>query len=121
MLAAEPRSSPAPSRGRKFNRGTRQPARETRSTRLQVEIGTGSQGTASDEDADSGEESDVNEEGDEEEEGTDGGKDSEVEEEGESSDKGGPRSTRAQASRSKQKDTKKPSTSTATRRTGRRR
>ncbi|KAJ5166979.1 uncharacterized protein N7482_005760 [Penicillium canariense] len=118
----EPRSSPAPSRGRKFNRSTRQVARETRSSRLQVDIGSGSQGKASDEDVDSGEESDAPEEGEDEEgeEASDGGKDSEAEEE-EESDKGGARSTRAQASRSKKKDTKRASTSTATRRTGRRR
>ncbi|KAJ5883561.1 uncharacterized protein N7473_010447 [Penicillium subrubescens] len=119
----EPRSSPAPSRGRKYNRGTRQAARETRSTRLQVEIGSGSQGKASDEDAESGEDSDLNDEGDEEEaeEGSDAGKDSDDEEEEESSDKGGSRSTRAKASRPKPKDTKKASASTTTRRTGRRR
>lgn len=122
MLAVEPRSSPAPSRGRKYNRGTRQAARETRSTRLQVEIGSGSQGKASDEDAESGEDSDLNDEDEEEaEEGSDGGKESDDEEEEESSDKGGSRSTRAKASRSKPKDTKKASTSTTTRRTGRRR
>ncbi|KAJ5682441.1 hypothetical protein N7462_005606 [Penicillium macrosclerotiorum] len=115
----EPRSSPAPSRGRKSNRSTRQPTRETRSTRLQVEVSSGSQGKASDEEEDSGEETGANEEGDEGDEGSEGEKDSDGEEE--ESEKGGSRSTRAQASRSKQKDNKKASTSTAARRTGRRR
>ncbi|KAJ6116800.1 hypothetical protein N7512_006525 [Penicillium capsulatum] len=116
----EPRSSPAPSRGRKSNRNTRQPARETRSTRLQVEIGTSSSDKISDEEEDSVEESGANDEGDEEgEEGTDGARDSEGDEEA-GSEKGGSRSTRAQTSRSKQKD-KRASTGAGTRRTGRRR
>ncbi|KAJ5627979.1 hypothetical protein N7490_010207 [Penicillium lividum] len=115
----EPRSSPAPSRGRKSTRGTRQTARETRSTRLHVEIGTGSHEKSSESDLDSGEETPVND--DEEEEGEEGSdeKESEDEEEGDD-EKEGSRSTRAQTSRTKQKD-KKPSTSTGTRRTGRRR
>ncbi|KAJ5987270.1 hypothetical protein N7451_011635 [Penicillium sp. IBT 35674x] len=114
----EPRSSPAPSRGRKSTRGTRQTARETRSTRLHVEIGTGGQEKASDEDLESDEDTAGNDDDDEEgEEGSDG-KESE-DEEGDD-EKEGSRSTRAQTSRTKQKD-KKPSASTGTRRTGRRR
>ncbi|KAJ5744714.1 hypothetical protein N7533_009584 [Penicillium manginii] len=127
----EPRSSPAPSRGRKSDHGTRQGGRATRSTRLQIEIGTGSQGKASDEDmedVESAEESaandegegDVEEEEEEDGEGSDGGKDSDGDEEDDSEGKGGSRSTRAKTSRSKQKETKTP-TSTATRRTARRR
>ncbi|CAG8907897.1 unnamed protein product [Penicillium egyptiacum] len=108
----EPRSSPAPSRGRKSRTSTR----GTRSTRLQVEIGPGSQGKVSDEGGDS-EDTGANDEDDEEgEEGSEGHSD---EDEGEG-EKGGSRSTRAQTSRSKAKD-KRPSTGTATRRTARRR
>ncbi|KAJ5553377.1 hypothetical protein N7494_002755 [Penicillium frequentans] len=115
----EPRSSPAPSRGRKSTRGTRQTGRETRSTRLHVEIGTDGQEKASDEDLESDEDTGGNDDDDEEgEEGSDG-KESEDEEEGDD-EKEGSRSTRAQTSRTKQKD-KKPSASTGTRRTGRRR
>ncbi|KAJ5658487.1 uncharacterized protein N7484_002136 [Penicillium longicatenatum] len=115
----EPRSSPAPSRGRKSTRGTRQTARETRSTRLHVEIGPGGQEKASDEDLESDEDTGGNDDDDEEgDEGSDG-KESEDEEEGDD-EKEGSRSTRAQTSRTKQKD-KKPSTNTGTRRTGRRR
>lgn len=123
LRGTEPRSSPAPSRGRKSAPGARQPARATRSTKLQVEIGSGSgsQGKASDEDGESEEETGANNEGEEVEEGSDGAKDSEGEEEEEAEEeKGGPRSTRAQTSKSKQKDSKA-STSTGTRRTGRRR
>ncbi|KAJ5082495.1 hypothetical protein N7532_011538 [Penicillium argentinense] len=124
----EPRSSPAPSRGRKSNRGTRQAGRETRSTRLQVEIGTDSQGKPSDDDdAESGEESAANDEGegeaneeDEAEEGSDGGMKESDGDEDDSESKGGSRSTRAQTSRFKQKE-KKTSTNTGTRRTARRR
>ncbi|KAJ5391707.1 hypothetical protein N7509_007197 [Penicillium cosmopolitanum] len=83
----EPRSSPAPSRGRKSDRGTRQAGRATRSTRLQVEIGTDSQGKASDEDmedAESAEESAANdEEGEAEGEGEGEGDGEEEEEEDE--------------------------------------
>ncbi|KAJ5729056.1 uncharacterized protein N7483_003564 [Penicillium malachiteum] len=114
----EARSSPAPSRGRKSTRGTRQTGRETRSTRLQVEIGTGSQGKVSDVDEESDEDTGGNDEDEEDEEDSDG-KDSEGEDEAEDG-KGGSRSTRAQTSRSKQKD-KKSSAGTSTRRTGRRR
>ncbi|KAJ5491025.1 hypothetical protein N7539_002592 [Penicillium diatomitis] len=125
----EPRSSPVPSRGRRYTRGTRRPTRETRSTRLQVEIGSGSQGKTSDEDLESSQESGANDEGQDDggEDGSDIGKDSdgdegeEAEEEEETSDKGGTRSTRAKASRTKPKGTKKAPASTGTRRTGRRR
>ncbi|KAJ5188393.1 Chromatin modification-related protein EAF7 [Penicillium cf. griseofulvum] len=109
----EPRSSPVPSRGR----ASRPSTRGTRSTRLQVEIGPGSQGKVSDEGGDSAEDTGANDEDDEEgEEGSEGNTD---EDEGES-EKGGSRSTRAQTSRSKAKD-KRPSAGTATRRTARRR
>lgn len=109
----EPRSSPAPSRGRISRPSTR----GTRSTRLQVEIGPGSQGKVSDEGGDSAEDTGANDEDDEEgEEGEEGISD---EDEGEG-EKGGSRSTRAQTSRSKAKDNR-PSTGTATRRTARRR
>ncbi|KAJ5793818.1 hypothetical protein N7457_000417 [Penicillium paradoxum] len=113
----EPRSSPVPSRGRKSNRSARPATRGTRSTRLQVEIGPGSQGKVSDEGGDSAEDTGANDEDDEDGEDVSEGNSDEDEGEGE---KGGSRSTRAQTSRSKAKD-KKPSTSTATRRTGRRR
>ena len=113
MPATEPRSSPAPSRGRISRPSTR----GTRSTRLQVEIGPGSQGKVSDEGGDSAEDTGANDEDDEEgEEGEEGISD---ENEGEG-EKGGSRSTRAQTSRSKAKDNR-PSTGTATRRTARRR
>ncbi|KAJ5204527.1 uncharacterized protein N7498_005406 [Penicillium cinerascens] len=126
----EPRSSPVPSRGRKSTRGTRSAARETRSTKLHVEVGSGSQGEASDDGGKSdGEDTGANDEGDEEgDEGSDGGKDSEGEEEEaeeeKEEEKGGSRSTRAKTStstsKSKSKD-KKASASTGTRRTNRRR
>ncbi|CAG8005146.1 unnamed protein product [Penicillium salamii] len=113
----EPRSSPAPSRGRNSNRSARPSTRGTRSTRLQVEIGPGSQGKTSDE-GDSADDTGANDE--DEEEGDDGSEGNSEEEDGaEGEDKGGSRSTRAQTSRSKAKD-KKPST-TATRSSGRRR
>ncbi|KAJ5727880.1 hypothetical protein N7493_005700 [Penicillium malachiteum] len=115
----EARSSPAPSRGRKSTRGTRQTGRETRSTRLQVEIGGESQGKVSDVDEESDEDTGGNDEDEDEDEDGSDGKDSEGEDEAED-EKGGSRSTRAQTSRSKQKD-KKSSASTSTRRTGRRR
>ena len=107
----EPRSSPGPTRGRKAGRGGR---RGRRSTRLQVEIDA----VKSNEDDGDSEETGPNEEGDEE--GTDGAKEeSEGEEEAEEETGGSPttRSTRAQISRSKQKD----KGSTGPRRTARRR
>lgn len=117
---AEPRSSPAPSRGRKSNRTARQPARETRSTRLQTEVDPGSQSKGSDEDDDDEEISSANEDIEEEgDEATDGARDSEGDEEADG-EKGELRSTRAQTSRTKQKD-KKASASTGNRRTARRR
>ncbi|KAJ5135409.1 uncharacterized protein N7515_004687 [Penicillium bovifimosum] len=113
----EPRSSPAPSRGRKSTRSARTSTRGTRSTRLQAELGPGSQGKTSDEGGDSAEDTGANEE--DEEEGEEASEANSDEDEGEG-EKGGPRSTRAQTSRSRAKD-KKPSTSTTTRRTARRR
>ncbi|PYH79094.1 CT20-domain-containing protein [Aspergillus uvarum CBS 121591] len=114
----EPRSSPAPSRGRKPGRGGRQGGRGTRSSRLQVEIETPGKGSGNGEDdGDSGDESD---EGDEE--GSDGVKDdSDPDEEADGDAGGSPttRSTRAQTSRSKQKEKK--GAGTGTRRGGRRR
>ncbi|KAJ5676990.1 uncharacterized protein N7477_002623 [Penicillium maclennaniae] len=124
---SRPRSSPAPSRGRKFTRGTRSAARETRSTKLAVEVGSGSQDEVSDEDGKSDEEdTGANDEGDEDgDEDSDGkesdGEEEEAEEEKEE-EKGASRSTRAKASTSKSKPKdKKASTSTGTRRTARRR
>ncbi|KAJ5351438.1 hypothetical protein N7452_000412 [Penicillium brevicompactum] len=114
----EPRSSPAPSRGRNSNRSARPSTRGTRSTRLQVEIDPGSQGKTSDEGGDSAEDTGANDEDDEGDEGSEGHSDEG--EGGEEEDKGGSRSTRAQTSRSKAKD-KKPSSGTATRSSGRRR
>lgn len=126
-LSTEPRSSPVPSRGRNTNRSARTSTRGTRSTRLQVEIGTGSQGKVSDEGGEGGDGG----EGDSEEEDTGGNEDDEEEgdevsdansdEEEDDGEKGGSRSTRAQTSRSKAKEDKKPSGGAATRRTGRRR
>ncbi|RAK82953.1 CT20-domain-containing protein [Aspergillus costaricaensis CBS 115574] len=98
----EPRSSPAPSRGRKSGRGGRTSGRGTRSSRLHVEVEPPAKGTgAAEEEGDSGEETGANEDGDED--GSDAAKDdSEVDEEAEG---GSPttRSTRAQTSRTKQK------------------
>ncbi|KAJ5901992.1 hypothetical protein N7495_002520 [Penicillium taxi] len=115
---AEPRSSPAPSRDRKSSRGTRTATRETRSTKMQVEIGAEDQDKASDDEGGSDEEDDENEEGEGDGDEETDGKDSEAEEEAE--DEKGSRSTRAKTSRSKPKD-KKASASTGTRRKGRRR
>ncbi|OJJ73639.1 hypothetical protein ASPBRDRAFT_194571 [Aspergillus brasiliensis CBS 101740] len=113
----EPRSSPAPSRGRKSGRGGRPAGRGTRSSRLHVEVEPPAKGSgAAEDEGDSGEETGANEEGDED--GSDAAKDdSEVDEEAEG---GSPttRSTRAQTSRTKQKG--RGATGTGTRR-GRRR
>ncbi|KAL2000881.1 hypothetical protein VTN02DRAFT_2522 [Thermoascus thermophilus] len=122
----EPRSSPAPSRGRRGNRG-RHSTRGTRSTRLQVEIeapkkGSSDRVSAADEDEDMEDAGANDEEGDEE--GTDGGKeDSEGEDELEAETGGSPttRNTRTQASRTKQKEKKTSGVGPGTRRTGRRR
>ncbi|CAG7916605.1 unnamed protein product [Penicillium olsonii] len=115
----EPRSSPVPSRGRNSNRSARPSTRGTRSTRLQVEIGPGSQGKTSDEGGDSADDTGAND--DDDEDGDDGSEgNSEEEDAGDEEEKGGSRSTRARASRSKAKD-KKPSSGTATRSSGRRR
>ncbi|KAK2801959.1 hypothetical protein FQN50_007515 [Emmonsiellopsis sp. PD_5] len=95
-VAPEPRSSPAPSRGRRGQRGGRSTTRGTRSSRLHAETenGKGRQGKASpvkeDDTADDGED----EEG--EEEGTETG-------EGEETDTAPARSTRTQSSRGKSK------------------
>ncbi|KAL2853320.1 chromatin modification-related protein EAF7-domain-containing protein [Aspergillus pseudoustus] len=95
----EPRSSPAPSRGRKPGRGGRPAVRGTRSSRLQVEVEPRRESsTSEDENAESEEE---NEESEEEE--SDAGKDDSEEDDGEEDTGGSPtgRSTRARASRSK--------------------
>ncbi|GFF51765.1 chromatin modification-related protein EAF7 [Aspergillus udagawae] len=114
----EPRSSPAPSRGRKGTRSARQGTRGTRSMRLQVEIeprkglGTGEEDVGS-------EETGANEEGDEE--GSDGAQDDSEEDEAEGDTGGSPttRSTRAQTTKSRQKGGR--GGGTGTRRGGRRR
>ncbi|GES59187.1 CT20 family protein [Aspergillus terreus] len=98
----EPRSSPAPSRGRKPGRGGRHSTRGTRSSRLQVEVEPPRKEFGAPEDDEDSDEEGGNDEGDEE--GTDGAKeDSEADDDGEG---GSPttRSTRAQTSRSKQKE-----------------
>ncbi|KAJ9285006.1 hypothetical protein DTO027B5_8508 [Paecilomyces variotii] len=120
----EPRSSPAPSRGRRTNRNTRTATRGTRSTRLQVEV-EALKKSPSDR-ASPAEEDDEMEDAEEDEEGTDGAKeDSEGSEEPEAEAGGSEktRSTRTQSSRTKQKEKKSTGTSggTTTRRTGRRR
>ncbi|KAF9883725.1 hypothetical protein FE257_003017 [Aspergillus nanangensis] len=116
----EPRSSPAPSRGRKPSRGGRPSTRGTRSSRLQVEIERPrTESGSGDEDEDS-DETGENEEGDEE--GSDGAKDdsaSEDEAEGDTRSSPTTRSTRAQTTRSKQKE--KRGGATGPRRGGRRR
>ncbi|KAL3494488.1 chromatin modification-related protein EAF7-domain-containing protein [Aspergillus germanicus] len=94
----EPRSSPAPSRGRKPGRGGRLAGRGTRSSRLQVEVEPHQESSESeDEDADSEEE---NEESDEE---SDVGKEDSEEDEGEDDTGDSPtgRSTRARTTRGK--------------------
>ncbi|KAL2796779.1 chromatin modification-related protein EAF7-domain-containing protein [Aspergillus keveii] len=94
----EPRSSPAPSRGRKPGRGGRLAGRGTRSSRLQVEVEPHQESSESeDEDADSEEE---NEESDEE---SDVGKEDSEEDEGEDDTGESPtgRSTRARTTRGK--------------------
>ncbi|KAA8651832.1 uncharacterized protein ATNIH1004_000730 [Aspergillus tanneri] len=101
----EPRSSPAPSRGRKPGRSSRPSTRGTRSSRLHVEVEPpGKASDTGEEDGDS-DETGANDVGDEE--GTDGAKDySEGEDDAEVEAGGSPttRSTRAKTSRSKQKE-----------------
>ncbi|KAE8143221.1 chromatin modification-related protein EAF7-domain-containing protein [Aspergillus pseudotamarii] len=116
----EPRSSPAPSRGRKSGRGGRQSARGARSSRLQVEIEAPRRSSGTGEEEGDSEDAAANEEADEE--GSDAAKDdSEGDEEAEEDTGGSPtaRSTRAQTTRTKQKE--KRSSGTGTRRGGRRR
>ncbi|KAI9923803.1 hypothetical protein ASPWEDRAFT_40395 [Aspergillus wentii DTO 134E9] len=110
------RSSPAPSRGRKSNRG-RPPGRGTRSTRLQVEIDSSRKSSGTGEEYEDSEDTGGNEDGDDD--GSDAAKDdSDVDDEAEG---GSPtaRSTRAQTTRTKQKEKK--GTGTNGRRTARRR
>ncbi|KAF7113678.1 hypothetical protein CNMCM5793_003034 [Aspergillus hiratsukae] len=112
----EPRSSPAPSRGRKGTRGARQGTRGTRSTRLQVEIesrkgvGTGEEDVGS-------EGTGANDEGDEE--GSDAAQEDSEDDEAEGDAGGSPttRSTRAQTTKSRRGR----GGGTGTRRGGRRR
>ncbi|KAE8355020.1 chromatin modification-related protein EAF7-domain-containing protein [Aspergillus coremiiformis] len=116
----EPRSSPAPSRGRKPGRGGRQLTRGARSSRLQVEIEAPKRSLGAGGEEGDSEDAGGNDEGDEE--GSDGAKDdSEGDEEAEEDTRGSPtaRSTRAQSTRTKQKE--KRSSVTGTRRGGRRR
>ncbi|KKK12688.1 hypothetical protein P175DRAFT_0474211 [Aspergillus ochraceoroseus IBT 24754] len=122
----EPRSSPAPSRGRKPGRGGRAATRGTRSSRLQLEVEPRRKGSAT------GDEDGESEEEDGDEEGSDGAKEESEEEEEEEEDDdddddddeeetgGSPtgRSTRAKTSRSKRGDRRGAG---AIRRTGRRR
>ncbi|KAL1856732.1 hypothetical protein Plec18170_003703 [Paecilomyces lecythidis] len=120
----EPRSSPAPSRGRRTNRTTRTATRGTRSTRLQVEVEAPKKSPS--DRASPAEEDEEMEDAEEEDEGTDAAKeDSEGSEEPEAETGGSekPRSTRTQSSKAKQKEKKSAATGggTATRRTGRRR
>ncbi|KAF5856915.1 hypothetical protein ETB97_006533 [Aspergillus alliaceus] len=118
----EPRSSPAPSRGRKPGRGGRQSTRGPRFSRLQVEVEAPRRSFGTGEEEGNSEDAGANEE--EDEEGSDGAKDdSEGDEEAEEEeDTGGSpttRSTRAQTTRTKQKE--KRGNATGTRRGGRRR
>ncbi|PKX94087.1 uncharacterized protein P174DRAFT_441368 [Aspergillus novofumigatus IBT 16806] len=114
----EPRSSPAPSRGRKGTRSARQGTRGTRSMRLQVEIESRKGSGAGEEDVGS-EGTGANEEGDEE--GSDGAQDESEEDEAEGDTGGSPttRSTRAQTTKSRPKGGR--GGGTGTRRGGRRR
>lgn len=117
-LFTEPRSSPAPSRGRKPGRGGRPAARGTRSSRLHVEVERNRKSSGTGEEEEESEDVGANDEDDED--GTDGGKsESEGDEEGDGDTGGSPttRSTRAQTSRTKQKR----GGATGTRRGGRRR
>ncbi|EAW07552.1 uncharacterized protein ACLA_022660 [Aspergillus clavatus NRRL 1] len=114
----ETRSSPVPSRGRKGTRG-RPATRGTRSMRLQVEVESRKGSGTGDEDANS-EEAGANDDGDEE--GTDAAQDeSEAEDDAEGDTSGSPttRSTRAQTTKSKQKERR--GGGLGTRRGGRRR
>ncbi|RAL11105.1 uncharacterized protein BO97DRAFT_104635 [Aspergillus homomorphus CBS 101889] len=113
----EPRSSPAPSRGRKPGRVGRQAGRGTRSSRFQVEVKPAEKGSGNGEEE--GESAEESEEGDDD--ASDAGKDdSDVDDE---ADGGSPttRNTRAQTSRSKLKERKGAGAGTGTRRGGRRR
>ncbi|KAH8698427.1 chromatin modification-related protein EAF7-domain-containing protein [Talaromyces proteolyticus] len=117
----EPRSSPAPSRGRR-GKSTRASTRGTRSTRLQVEVEKPTPNPASEDEE--MEDVDANEGDDEDEENTDAGEEDNEEEEQDEEAPSSPaaRNTRTQATKSK-KEKKGTGTATgaATRRTGRRR
>ncbi|KAI9374959.1 chromatin modification-related protein EAF7-domain-containing protein [Aspergillus egyptiacus] len=94
----EPRSSPAPSRGRKTGRGGRPAGRGTRSSRLQMEVEPRQESSVSDDDENESDED--NEESDEDE--SDAGKeDSEDDEDGDAGSSPTGRSTRARTSRSR--------------------
>ncbi|KAE8148934.1 chromatin modification-related protein EAF7-domain-containing protein [Aspergillus avenaceus] len=115
----EPRSSPAPSRGRKPGRGGRQSTRGARASRLQVEVEAPRKALSTGDDGET-DDAGANEYGDEE--ASDGGKDdSEGDEDVEEDTGGSPtaRSTRAQTTRTKQKE--KRGSATGTRRGSRRR
>ncbi|KAL3480298.1 chromatin modification-related protein EAF7-domain-containing protein [Aspergillus californicus] len=94
----EPRSSPAPSRGRKPGRG-RPPGRGTRSSRLQVEVESRPESSASEDDDD---EDSEEEEEESEEESSDAEKDDTEDDDGDDDAGSSPtgRSTRARTSRS---------------------
>ncbi|EEH37174.2 hypothetical protein PAAG_07730 [Paracoccidioides lutzii Pb01] len=106
----EPRSSPAPSRGRRGNRSTRAATRGTRSSRLHAEVGNG-KGRQNNK-ASPAKEEDTGEEGGEEDvedEGTETG-------EGEETDTAPARTTRTQPTRGKAKKTMRGATKRGRRR-----
>lgn len=118
---AEPRSSPAPTRGRR-GKPTRASTRGTRSTRLQVEIerpSSASVGTEDEQMEDAEDEDDVEDEADSDA----GDADDNDAEEGDAETASSPatRSTRTQTAKSKKDKKGAAAASTTTRRTGRRR
>ncbi|RAO66068.1 uncharacterized protein BHQ10_002080 [Talaromyces amestolkiae] len=117
----EPRSSPAPSRGRR-GKPTRASTRGTRSTRLQVEIERPSSASVGTEDEQM-EDADVDDDGEDEGESDAGDGDDNDAEEGDVETASSPatRSTRTQTAKSKKEKKGATATSTTTRRTGRRR
>lgn len=118
----EPRSSPAPSRGRR-GKPTRGSTRGTRSTRLQVEVERPSSASVATEDEQM-EDADVDDEDGEDEGDSDAGDadDNDAEEaDAEAASSPATRSTRTQTAKSKKDKKGAAASSTTTRRTGRRR